>query len=410
MTAHHSPLAMTFIIATVALDAIGIGLIFPVMPDLLEAVTQSGLGEAALWGGVLTSCFAIMQFLFGPLVGNLSDALGRRPVLLISLAVMMVDYMVMALAQSIWLLLVARLVAGVTSATHSTANAFVADISPPDDRARRFGLIGAAFGIGFVAGPVIGGLVAGIDPRAPFWVAAVLAGANLIFGLIVLPESLAPARRRVFTLARANPLTSFSAIRKLPGLRVLITVMFLYALTFNVWPAIWSYYGKAAFGWDARWIGISLAVFGLAMAAAQAFLVAPVIRRIGERNTATLGMVVEVANYSLYGFLTSGFWAIALTPFTAMGGLAGPAVQAMMSRVTPEDQQGELQGINSSINALAMIVSPLVMTWIFNLFTKPEAPVYWPGAPFVLSATLMVAVVALFVAGTRESRAATPLG
>ena len=290
-------LAFTFILMTVLIDAIGIGIIFPVMPDLLEDITGSTLSQAAVWGGVLTTSFAVMQFLFGPIVGNLSDHFGRRPVLFASLGVMAVDYVAMGLTQSIWVLLGARTMAGIAAATHSTANAFVADISETDDRAKNFGLIGAAFGAGFVAGPLIGGVLAGLDTRAPFWAAAALATANLIFGLIVLPESLSPDKRRPFTLARANPLSSFAAIRRLPGLRRLLLVMFVYAVTFNVWPAVWSFYGQAAFGWDAWWIGISLAVFGVAMAVSQATMVAPMIRAFGEGRTALIGMFGEIGTY-----------------------------------------------------------------------------------------------------------------
>ena len=401
-----APLALTFIIATVVLDTIGIGLIFPVMPDLMAQVTHGTLSQAAKWGGVLTASFAVMQFLVGPIVGNLSDRYGRRPILLTSLVVMVLDYLVMATAQTIWLLLVARIVAGIAAATHSTASAFIADISAPDERAKRFGLIGAAFGIGFVAGPIIGGLVAGIDPRAPFWVAAALAAANLVFGFLVLPESLAPENRRPFSFARANPLASFAAIKRLPGLNRLLLVSFIYALTFNVWPAIWSYYGKAEFGWNASWIGISLAVFGVFSAVVSATLVAPMIRRYGERKTATIGMVVEVGSYAFYGFATSGILALCFTPWAAFGGVTGAALQAMLSRATPEDQQGELQGINSSLNALAMILAPLVMTWIFGIFTAPTAPMFLPGAPFLLSAALMVVGVLIFVASPRERAAA----
>jgi len=400
-------LAMIFILATVALDSIGIGLIFPVMPDLMTEVTGGTLGQAALWGGVLTASFAIMQFLFGPIVGNLSDRFGRRPIFLVSLAVMAVDYVVMALAHTVWLLLAVRMVAGIAAATHSTAFAYVADISAPDDRAKRFGLVGAAFGLGFVAGPMLGGFLAVIDTRAPFWAAAALALANLVFGWLVLPESLKPALRRPFSLARANPLASFKAIRNLPGLRILLLVTFIYAVTFNVWPALWSYYGKAAFGWDPLWIGISLAIFGICMAAAQATLVSPMIKRFGERRTATYGMVAEVGTYTFFGVIQSGFWALVVTPVTALGGVTGPALQAMSSRLTPETQQGELQGINTSLNALAMIIAPLVMTWIFEVFTAPTAPVFLPGAPFLLSAALMVAVVIIFVAAPR---AVTPPG
>ena len=396
-------LSLLFILFTVALDAIGIGLIFPVMPDLMESVTHSGLGEAALWGGLLATSFAVMQFLCGPLVGNLSDRYGRRPVLLVSLAVMALDYVAMALAHTVWLLLTARIIAGVAAATHSTANAYVADISTPDQRAKRFGLIGAAFGIGFVAGPMLGGLLAGIDTRAPFWAAAGLALANLVFGWFVMPESLANEHRRGFTWGRANPLAALRAIRTLPGLKPLLLVSFLYAVTFNVWPSIWAYYSKAAFGWDAQWIGFALAGFGVCMALTQALLVAPMVRRIGERRTAAMGMGLEVVSYGFYGLATSGFWALVFTPIAALGGVTGPSLQAMMSRAVPENQQGELQGVNSSLNALAMIVAPLVMTWVFGIFTSATAPFYLPGAPFLLSATIMVAGLLIFVARTREA-------
>lgn len=402
MTTQNPRLALSFIVATVALDAVGIGLIFPVMPDLMVSVTHEGLSQAALWGGIITASFAVMQFLFGPIVGNLSDRFGRRPVLLVSLAVMAVDYVIMALAASVWTLLIVRMIAGIAAATHSTANAYIADISAPDERAKRFGLMGAAFGVGFIAGPAIGGLVAGIDPRAPFWVAAALAAANFVFGYFVVPESLAPETRRPFSWSRANPLSSFAAIRRLPGLKVLMIVSFIYALTFNVWPSIWAYFTTEAYGWNAQWIGISLAAFGLCMAVAQGTLVGPIIRRLGERRTVLLGSAFETGTYSFLAFNTAGWLALASTPITAMGGITGPALQAMGSRATPEDQQGELQGILTSLNALAMILAPLIMTWVFDRFTHPEAGLYFPGAPFLLSAVLMVAAVIVFVAGMRE--------
>ncbi len=392
-------LALTFIIATVALDAIGIGLIFPVMPDLIEQVTGGTLSDAALWGGVLATSFAVMQFLFGPFVGALSDRFGRRPVLLVSLAAMAVDYLVMALAHTIWLLLIARVIGGITSATHATAAAFVADITPPAERARRFGLIGAAFGVGFVLGPAIGGLLAGIDTRAPFWAAAALALANLGFGALVLPESLRPALRRRFDLRRANPLGALLSVTRMKALRRPLLTLFLMSVALNVYPAVWAYYGQARFGWSPAMIGLSLAVYGIALAAAQALLVGPMIRRLGEHRAALWGMWVDVGTLTGLGVVTSGLVALILTPITALAGVVGPALQAICSRETPEDAQGELQGVIASLNAIATILSPLVMTATFFAFTRPGAPVFAPGAPFLLAAALMVVAVATHVAG-----------
>lgn len=394
--------ALFFILATVALDAIGIGLIFPVMPDLMIEVTGGSVGEAALWGGIITASFAVMQFLFGPIVGNLSDHFGRRPVLLISLAVVGANYGAMALTASVWVLLLARMVAGIASATHSTANAYIADISAPEARARRFGLVGAAFGVGFIAGPALGGLAGAIDPRAPFWMAAGLAAANLALGALVMPESLGRDLRRPFSLARANPLASLAAIRRLPGLKVLLLVSFLYALTFNVWPSVWAYFGTEVYGWTSGWIGLSLALFGICMALVQGLLVGPTIRALGERRTVLAGFSVETLSYGFLAFNGSGLLALISTPFTALGGITGPALSALSSRATPQNQQGELQGVMSSVNALAMILAPLVMTWVFGAFSGPAAPVYFPGAPFLLSAALMVAAVIVFVATPRE--------
>ncbi len=406
MTIRNPKSALTFIILTVALDAVGIGLIFPVMPDLMLSVTHQGLSQAAFWGGIITASFAVMQFLFGPIVGNLSDRYGRRPVLLVSLAFMAADYVVMAVTGSLVVLLVARSIAGVTAATHSTAGAFIADISAPEERAKRFGLMGAAFGVGFIAGPAIGGLVAGIDPRAPFWVAASLATANLVFGFFVVPESLVAENRRSFSLSRANPLSAFAAIRRLPGLTNLLIATFLYALTYNVWPSVWGYFGKEVYGWNAQWIGLSLASFGVSMAVVQGMLVGPITRRLGESRTVVAGFAVETLTYSFLAFNRSGLLALTTTPISALGGITGPALQGISSGATPSDQQGELQGVFTSLNALAMILAPLVMTWVFGYFTAPGAPVYFPGAPFLLAAVLMVAAVIVFVAGSREKPAA----
>jgi DHA1 family tetracycline resistance protein-like MFS transporter len=399
MSDRRQNLALVFILITVTLDAIGIGLIFPVMPDLIESVTGGSLSQAAVWGGLLATSFAVMQFLFGPIIGSLSDRFGRRPVLLLSLLIMSLDYLVMAVAPTIWLLLAARIVAGITAATYSTATAYIADITPPEKRGARFGLIGACFGVGFVAGPLIGGLLAAVDLHAPFYAAAALALANLIFGYFVLPETVTDATRRPFSLARANPLGALRAVSRLPGVRRVLICFLILGIAMNVYPAIWAYYGQARFGWDTTMVGISLAVYGISFAVGQAVLVGPLIKRFGEHRAAHFGMWVDVATLFALGIVTSGVGALIITPITALGGVVTPALQSLASRSAPADAQGELQGVLASLNAIAMITSPLIMTTTFSAFTSPGAPVFSPGAPFLLASALMVLCLILHVTG-----------
>ncbi len=394
-------LAFVFILITVMLDSIGIGLIFPVMPDLIEDVTGGDLSQAALWGGVLATSFAFMQFLCGPVVGNLSDRYGRRPILLTALFVMALDYLVMAVAGTIWLLLVGRLIAGVTAATHSTANAYMADITPAAGRARAFGLIGAAFGAGFVLGPLLGSALSTIDTRAPFWGAAAMAAANFTLGYFVLPETVTDRIRRPFSWTRSNPLAAFRAIGNLPGVGRYLFLHFIFTIAFFVYPAVWSYYGKAQFGWNPPMIGLSLALFGICMIAVQGFAIDPAIRLWGERRTTLIGFVVEFVTMVFYGFVRSGFWALVFTPVSAVSGIAGPALAGMMSNATPDDQQGELQGVLSSLSAVAMGIAPLLMTGVFSIFTAPGAVIYMPGAPFLVAAVLMVVCIVILVAPSR---------
>ncbi|MEI4470809.1 TCR/Tet family MFS transporter [Frigidibacter sp. MR17.24] len=402
-----SRLALPFILITVMIDAVGIGLILPVLPGLIEDLTGAGLGDAALWGGLLASGYAVMQFLFGPLLGNLSDRFGRRPVILASLAMMALNYLAMAVAGSIWLLFAGRLVSGVTGATHAAANAVAADISGPDDRARRFGQIGAALGAGFVAGPLLGGLLATIDLRAPFWAAAGLAAANLVFGLLALPETVTPANRRPFRWARANPLGAFRAVARLPGLGRMLTIYGLYAVAMFVWPSVWAFYGAVQFGWDPVRIGGSLALYGAAMALVQAVLVGRLTRRFGDRGTLYLGMGIELVTYLFYGVVTSGGLALLFTPVSALGSVVMPALQSRMSRAAAADAQGELQGVIGSLMAVAMCLSPLVMTAVFGAFTRPGGPLpHLPGAPFLVSAVLIVTCLALLRAEPRLPRPA----
>ena len=398
-------LAVTFIMISVMLDSMGIGLIMPVMPSLIQEVEGQGLGAAAVWGGILATIFAAMQFLFGPTVGSLSDRYGRRPALIISLVIMAFDYVLMALAHTIWLLIIGRIIGGITAATQSTSAAYMADISKPEDKAANFGLIGAAFGVGFVLGPLMGGVLAEYGTRAPFWAAAFLAAANAIFGYFVLPETVTDRIRRPFEWRRANPLGAFKNIGKLPGLKRLMLITFVYAIAFFVYPGVWAYYGAEQFGWGPGMIGLSLGVFGIGIAIVQGLLIRPIINRIGERKAVILGLSIDVLAFIALGFVTNGWIALALTPLTALGSIAGPALQGIMSRTASDDQQGELQGTVTSINAVATIIAPLMVTQTFWYFTAGNAPFYLPGAPFLLSAVLTVGCIVVFIQTPRPKRA-----
>lgn len=392
-------LPILFILITVMLDAMGIGLIMPIMPDLIREVQGGTLATAALWGGVLSTVFAVMQFLFGPIVGNLSDRFGRRPVLLVSLVVMSLDYLVMAVAGSIWLLLVGRVVGGITAATHATANAYMADISKPADKAANFGLIGAGFGAGFVLGPLIGGLLGEYGTRAPFYAAAILSALNFAFGFFVLRETVTDRIRRPFRWSRANPLGAFRHVARLPGIRRLLVVYFIYSVAFYVYPSVWSYFTQERFGWSPQLIGLSLALFGIMMAIVQGGLIRIVLRRFGEWKTVVYGHAFDALAFGIIGTVTSGTLVLILTPITALGAVITPALQGIMSQQVDDDAQGELQGVLASVGALSMIVSPLLMTSVFAIFTGENAPIYLPGAPFLVSMFLMLVGLVIFVRG-----------
>jgi MFS transporter, DHA1 family, tetracycline resistance protein len=390
-------LSVIFLLLTVMLDAMGIGLIMPIMPDLIREVEGGDLSQAALWGGVLSTIFAVMQFLFSPLLGNLSDAFGRRPVLLVSLAVMTLDYLVMAVAGSIWVLLIGRIVGGIAAATHATASACMADLSRSEDKAANFGLIGAAFGVGFVLGPLVGGLLGEMGTRAPFYAAAVLVGLNFLLGLAVMNETVTERIRRRFELRGSNPFAAFGQITRVPGLTRLMAVYFIYSVALYVYPAIWSYYTQAKFGWTAQVIGLSLAIFGLTMALVQGGLIRVFLHRYGEARTVIVGHVFDASAFGLLAVVSSGAIALILTPVAAMGAMVTPALQGMMSKAVPDESQGILQGVMTSVHALSMIVSPLLMASVFAIFTRDGAPVDFPGAPFLLSMLLVLSSLALFL-------------
>ncbi|MBT3466230.1 MAG: TCR/Tet family MFS transporter [Rhodobacteraceae bacterium] len=390
-------LPVLFIMLTVMIDAMGIGLIMPVMPDLMVEVGGGTLGAAALWGGLLSTSFAAMQFLFGPVVGGLSDRFGRRPILLVSLVAMAADYLLMAVAGTIWLLLIGRIIGGITAATHSTANAYIADISKPKEKSANFGLIGAAFGLGFVLGPLIGGLLAEYGTRAPFYAAAILSGLNALFGWVVLKETVTDAIRRPFSLKRANPFGAFKALSKLPMIGTLLGVYFFYSIAHTVYPAIWSYFGKERFDWDPATIGLSLGLFGIMMAVVQGFLIRPAIKYLGERGTIIYGLFFDILAFGFLSIVTSGTVALLFVPVAALAGIVSPALQGLMSQAVGDDQQGELQGALTSLSALAMIISPMLMTSTFAAFTSETAPFYMPGAPFLLALILTLIAIALFM-------------
>ena len=400
-------LAFTFIIITLTIDAMGIGLIIPVMPDLLQQIEGGDLGNAAIWGGILATVFAVMQFIFGPTIGSLSDRFGRRPVLLVSLVIIAVDFIVMGLAHSIWLLVFTRIIGGIAAATQATAAAFISDISTPENRSANFGILGATFGVGFVLGPLMGGLLGEVGLRVPFFAAAALATLNLILGYFVLPETVTDQTRRPFDIKRANPLGALTQIRLIPGLSRFLLVFFLYEFAFYVYPAVWVYYAKAQFGWDSGMLGVSLASFGISVAVVEGILIRRILPWLGERRTIVLGFIFSIGIFVVLGFLTSGFWALLLAPISALGSVVIPAMRGIFANKAEANQQGEIQGIVSSTQSLAVIFAPLVLTYVFYASTRSDGPIFLPGAPFLLAAAIVGLTLTLFVTRPKGSIGAT---
>lgn len=393
--------ALPFLLATMFLDAVGIGLVYPVMPDLVGELGGGGTGTAALWGGVLVAAYAGMQLLCAPLLGALSDRVGRRPVLLGSLAVMTADYLLSALAPTIWLLLGLRLLAGATAATAATCNAALADVTPPEMRGQAFGRLGAAFLLGFVLGPVLGGALGEWGPRAPFWAAGALAGLNLALGWLTLPETRTPTAEphRV----NLNPLGPLRAVARLRGAPRLLVVILLHDVAIAAYVAVWAYWGAAAFGWSPFLIGVSLAAYGLGGAAVQGWLMPHYLRLFGERATILGGLLVDVAFFVAFALLPptplGGLAAILLCPLSALPEATLPALQGRLSRLAPADAQGEALGVAASARSLAAVLGPLAMSAAFAWGAEREPPLW--GAAYLVAAGLML--VAALVAW-REPR------
>lgn len=377
--------SLAVIFAAISLDAVGIGLIFPILPSLLEDVTRST--DVAPFIGAMAALYAAMQFLFAPLLGSLSDRFGRRPVLLISLAGAAVNYLLLAFAPSLWLLFLGRAVAGLTSANMSVATAYITDITPPEQRARRFGLANAMFGAGFIIGPVLGGALGDLGLRLPFLAAAALNGANLLLALFVLPESRQPTKERL-DLAALNPLQPLRAVLTVKGLLPIVLLFFLFSGTGEAYGTCWALWGHDAFGWNGLWIGLSLGAFGICQTLSQAFLPGPAVKRLGERKAVLAGIAgVSIALVAM-AFARQGWIVFAIMPLFALGGIGVPALQSLATRQVDESRQGQLQGVLASVVSLASILAPLGFSSLY--FTTRQA---WSGAIWLS----VVAVYALTV-------------
>ena len=383
--------AIGFIFITLLIDVTGLGLIIPVVPKLIEDLLHTtNISKVALFGGLLTFSYAIMQFLFAPVLGNLSDKYGRRPVLLFSLLGFGLDYLLLAFAPSIGWLFVGRIIAGITGASMTTASAYIADISTPETRAQNFGMIGAAFGLGFIVGPMIGGLLGEMGPRIPFLVAAGLALLNAAYGYFVLPESLDASNRRAFDWKRANPISSLKNLSRFPAVAGLIVSFFLIYVASHAVQSNWSYFNIEKFKWTPKMIGISLAVVGVLVSLVQGVLVRFVNPKIGNERSVYVGLGLYTIGLVLFGLASQSWMMFAFLIPYCLGGISGPGLQAIISGSVPANEQGELQGSLTSIISITSIVGPLVMSNLFAFFTGPIAPFYFPGAPFMLAALLML--------------------
>ena len=381
---------MAFIFVTILLDMFALGLIAPILPKLVESFVDNDTASAARIFGLFGTAWALMQFFFSPVLGGLSDRFGRRPVVLLSNFGLALDYVLMALAPSLSWLFIGRIISGITSASVSTAFAYIADVTPPERRAAMFGKIGVAFGAGFILGPAIGGLLGGLDPRLPFWVAAALSFANTLYGLLILPESLPRERRSPFRWKSANPFGALHLLRSDRVLAGLSVANFIAQLAHVVLPSTFVLYATYRYGWDTKTVGLTLAAVGICSMAVQGTTIGPIVRRFGERRALLLGLGCGAAGFLIFGAAPNGalFWVG--IPVMALWGVAGAASQALMTQLVAPDQQGQLQGATSSVQSVSQLVGPFLFTLTFAYFIGAEAPVRLPGAPFLLASALLV--------------------
>ncbi len=378
--------ATRFVLLTVFAYALGFGIIMPVLPNLIVELEGVSLSEATFIGGLIAVSYAVFQFLLGPLVGNLGDRYGRRPVFLFSLAGFSIDFLLMGFATNIIWLFIGRSIAGGLGAIFGPANAAMADISSEEDRAKTFGLVGATFGIGFIVGPALGGLLSEFGNRAPFFAAGAIAGVAFIYGYFYFPETMPEDQRRSFSFKRANPVGAFLSLDKLRGVTGIAFVYLIWVTSTNIYPVAWSYFAQIQYGWNSKTVALSLSLVGLSMAFVQALIIGRVVAKFGERNTALIGLGFASLGMTLYAFMTNGTFALIFCLFVGLQGMIMPCLNAMMSRRTPADSQGELQGFNGSLAALAAIIAPLVYNTSLSYFTGEQAPTYFPGMPFLIAA------------------------
>lgn len=399
--------ALGFIFVTLLIDVTGWGIIIPVMPRLIQELGGGSISEASKYGGWLISVYAIMQFICAPIMGGLSDRYGRRPVLLASLFGFGIDYLFLAFAPTLGWLFAGRLIAGIMGASFTTAGAYIADISTPEKRAQNFGIIGAAFGLGFIVGPVIGGLLGGLGSRVPFLVTAGLTLLNWLYGFFILPESLLQANRRKFEWSRANPLGTLKSLFRYPVIAGLfVSLAFLYTAAHAV-QSNWSYYTIEKFRWSETSIGISLGVVGFVYAIVQGWLIRIIIPKLGQQRSVYFGLGLYAAGFLLYALATEGWMMYAVTIVYCLGGIAGPALQGIMSNSIPPTEQGELQGGFTSLMSLTSIIGPFLMnSLLFSYFTGSETPYYLPGAPMLLGALLTI--ISTFLARKSLKRTLSP--
>ena len=402
--------ALAFIFVTIALDMMAIGMIVPVLPKLVEDFLHEDTAAAARIFGAFGAVWALMQFVSMPVMGALSDRFGRRPVILLSNFGLGLDYVLMAIAPNLAWLFVGRVISGITAASISTGMAYVADVTPVEKRASAFGMTGIAFGLGFVLGPALGGLLGAVDPRLPFWAAAALSLLNGVYGVFVLPESLPPDRRRAFEWRRANPVGSVKLLRSRAGLTRLAAISFLGSLAHAVLPSVFVLYAGYRYGWQERTVGLSLALIGVSSAVVQGALVGPLVARLGERRTLLTGVAFGVAGFCAYAFAPTGPAFLAAIPLVALWGLAGPSAQGLMTRLVDPRQQGELQGANGAVLGIAAMIGPGLFTLTFATFIGDDAPLHLPGAPFLLAALLLALAWLIALGVARPARAVAAVG